>query len=120
MIGDDRSDLVLPKIRIEPQGTEIEFDPERPPLSGFGRPGSILDILLSKGIDIDHVCGGNCSCTTCHVIVERGAENLSEIREDEDDRLDLAQGLTPTSRLGCQAIPRGDVTIRIVNNLSGT
>ena len=103
----------MPKIRIEPQGIDVEFDPDRPPLSGFGRPGSILDILLAQGVEIDHVCGGNCSCATCHVLVLEGLENLPEISEDEDDRLDTAQGLTEASRLACQAIPRGDITIRI-------
>ncbi len=48
--------------------------------------------------------GGNCACTTCHVIVKGGGNKLSESDESEEDLLDKAPGLTPTSRLGCQAV----------------
>jgi 2Fe-2S ferredoxin len=47
------------------------------------------------------------------VIVRKGAENLSEMEEDEEDRLDQAPGLTPYSRLGCQCVVQGDVTVEI-------
>jgi 2Fe-2S ferredoxin len=82
----------------------IEFDPARAPFQHDGRPGSILDVLLAHGVHLEHACGGNCACTTCHVIVRRGFEKLSEASEDEEDLLDKAPGLTPTSRLGCQAV----------------
>jgi 2Fe-2S ferredoxin len=82
----------------------IEFDPARAPFQHDGRPGSILDVLLANGIDLEHACGGNCACTTCHVIVKQGSERLSPSDDSEDDLLDKAPGLTPTSRLGCQAV----------------
>jgi 2Fe-2S ferredoxin len=82
----------------------IEFDPARAPFQHDGRPGSILDVLLAHGIPLDHACGGNCACTTCHVIVKQGFDRLSPSSEEEDDLLDRAPGLTPTSRLGCQAV----------------
>ena len=48
-------------------------------------------------------CGGVCACSTCHVIVDpEWHELLREASEDEEDMLDLACGLTATSRLGCQ------------------
>jgi 2Fe-2S ferredoxin len=47
------------------------------------------------------------------VIVREGAENLSEMAEDEEDRLDMAEGLTIHSRLGCQAVVQGDVVVEI-------
>ena len=47
------------------------------------------------------------------MIVREGEENLSEMEEDEEDRLDMAEGLTIHSRLGCQAVVRGDVTVEI-------
>jgi 2Fe-2S ferredoxin len=47
------------------------------------------------------------------VIVREGTENLSKMEEDEEDRLDMAEGLTIHSRLGCQAVVRGDVTVEI-------
>ncbi len=48
-------------------------------------------------------CGGVCACSTCHVYVVRGKELLSEAEEDEEDILDKAFDVRPTSRLGCQA-----------------
>jgi ferredoxin, 2Fe-2S len=92
----------------------IEFDPAAAPFQHDGQPGSILDILLGHEVSLEHACGGNCACTTCHVIVKKGMGLLSENTEEEDDLLDKAPGLTPTSRLGCQAVMRdGDVVILI-------
>ncbi len=82
----------------------IEFDPAEAPFQHDGRPASILDILLGHGVALEHACGGNCACTTCHVIVKRGSDALSEASEQEEDLLDKAPGLTLTSRLGCQAV----------------
>jgi ferredoxin, 2Fe-2S len=73
----------------------------------------LLDIFLNFGIHLEHACGGNCACTTCHVIVTKGLENLSEMDDDEADRLDMAAGLTLKSRLGCQCIVEGDVEVEI-------
>ena len=86
----------------------IEFDPSAAPFQHDGEPGSILDIMLGHDIHLEHACGGHCACTTCHVIVKQGAELLSESSESEDDLLDRAPGLTPTSRLGCQAVVKRD------------
>ena len=92
----------------------IEFDPTRAPFQSDGQPGSILDVLLGHEMFLEHACGGNCACTTCHIIVKKGMEYLSENTEEEDDLLDKAPGLTPTSRLGCQAVIRdGEVIIMI-------
>ena len=94
----------------------IEFDPARAPFQHDGRPGSILDVLLAHGIALEHACGGNCACTTCHVIVKQGLDTLSPAEEDEDDLLDKAPGLTPTSRLGCQAVvddPAAEIVVVI-------
>jgi 2Fe-2S ferredoxin len=68
------------------------------------RPGvSICDTLLENGVEIEHACEKSCACTTCHVIVREGFDSLDEATEDEEDLLDRAWGLTPTSRLSCQA-----------------
>jgi len=93
----------------------IEFDPAKAPFQHDGLPGSLLDVLLAHGVHLEHACGGNCACTTCHVIVKSGTEHLSEAEENELDLLDKAPGLTPTSRLGCQAVIQDDceLTIRI-------
>ena len=65
---------------------------------------SICDSLLAHGIEIEHACEKSCACTTCHVIVREGLDSLEPATEDEDDLLDRAWGLTPQSRLSCQAI----------------
>ena len=68
-------------------------------------PGmSILEAALENGIKLEHNCGGFCACTTCHVIVRKGGEILSEMEDCEDERLSMAEGLTIHSRLGCQSI----------------
>ena len=79
------------------------------PYQHHGLPGSLLDVALNVGVPLEHVCGGNCACTTCHVIVLAGDEHLSPMEDDEADRLDTAWEVTPRSRLACQAVVRGDV-----------
>src|SRR5260370_28059372 len=85
-------------------GQIIGSTPAGAPFQHNGQPGSILDVLLGRHIHLEHACGGNCACTTCHVIVKQGFNKLSEASEQEEDLLDKAPGLTPTSRLGCQAV----------------
>ena len=92
----------------------IDFDPRKAPFQHDGRPGSVLDVLLAHGVPLEHACGGNCACTTCHVIVKSGFDKLSEAEENELDLLDKAPGLTPTSRLGCQAVIEDDAEITVV------
>ncbi|MBI4184677.1 MAG: 2Fe-2S iron-sulfur cluster binding domain-containing protein [Proteobacteria bacterium] len=71
---------------------------------------SVLEIAHRHGVDIEGACEGSLACSTCHVIVEpRFFDRLSEPSEDEEDMLDLAFGLTPTSRLGCQIIMTDDL-----------
>jgi 2Fe-2S ferredoxin len=105
--------MAMHRVTFLPLNKTIEVDDSKYPLADHGKPGSVLDIALAHGIDLEHNCGGSCACTTCHVIVREGAENLSEMAEDEEDRLDTAEGLTLHSRLGCQAVVRGDVTVEI-------
>jgi len=64
-------------------------------------------------LPLNHVCGGNCSCTTCHVILVEGEPNTSVPDTDELDFLGMLDGGTDQSRLGCQTIVLGDVSIRI-------
>ena len=66
---------------------------------------SVLEIAHKNGIDIEGACEGSLACSTCHVIVDpEWYDLLKEASEDEEDMLDLAFGLTATSRLGCQII----------------
>jgi ferredoxin, 2Fe-2S len=66
---------------------------------------SVLEIAHRNGIDLEGACEGSLACSTCHVVVDpEWYELLKEAAEDEEDMLDLAFGLTRTSRLGCQII----------------
>ncbi len=101
----------MPRVTFLPLNRTVEFTAV--PYSEHGRPGSLLDVALSFGVPLQHACGGNCACTTCHVIVREGERNLSPIEELEADRLDLAEGVTLHSRLACQAVVLGDVVVEI-------
>lgn len=67
---------------------------------------NLLDVAQANDIEMEGACGGSCACSTCHVIVEDEAlyDKMPEPDDDENDMLDLAFGLTETSRLGCQVI----------------
>jgi len=86
--------IVLPHPEYAPNGTEFEDVPGK----------SVCDALLDHGVEIEHACGKVGACTTCHAIIRKGYESLEPPEEDEEDMLDRAWGLEPTSRLSCQAI----------------
>ena len=74
---------------------------------------TILRAALDNGVDLEHACGGFCACTTCHVVIKDGDDSLSEMEEDEEDRLDTCEGVTLHSRLGCQSEVHGDLVVQI-------
>ncbi len=95
---------VLPHEEYCPQGATFEAS----------RGTSLCEALLEHGVAIEHACEMSCACTTCHVVVRSGFDSLGEPDESEEDLLDRAWGLEPTSRLSCQAIVSdADVTIEI-------
>ncbi len=66
---------------------------------------SILEVAHKHDINLEGACEGSLACSTCHVIIDESFYNeLPAASEDEEDMLDLAFGLTHTSRLGCQII----------------
>uniref|UniRef100_K3W9Y4 2Fe-2S ferredoxin-type domain-containing protein n=1 Tax=Globisporangium ultimum (strain ATCC 200006 / CBS 805.95 / DAOM BR144) TaxID=431595 RepID=K3W9Y4_GLOUD len=74
---------------------------------------SLLDVAHENDIELEGACGGELACSTCHLVFEKELfEKLPEISEEEEDMLDLAWGLTDTSRLGCQ--------IKVTKDLEGT
>lgn len=95
----------MPKmVFIETDGTRREVD------APLGL--SILEVARRHNIDLEGACEGSLACSTCHVVVEpQWYDLLPDASEDEEDMLDLAFGLTKTSRLGCQ--------IRITEELDG-
>jgi 2Fe-2S ferredoxin len=95
------------RLILLPLGAKIPF-----------RPGdTVLDAVLDHGVPMEHECGGNCACTTCHVKVLSGAEALSPMEEPEADMLTAAEGRSAESRLACQAILLGgDVTVQVMGS----
>jgi 2Fe-2S ferredoxin len=90
---------------VHPDGARQEIDADT--------GDSVLDIAHANGIDrLEGACEGCMACSTCHVIVDEAwFPRLPKSSEEEDDILDLAFGLTKTSRLGCQ--------IRLTDDLDG-
>jgi 2Fe-2S ferredoxin len=86
--------IVLPHVELCPDGAVIEAAPGT----------SICDALLGSDIEIEHACEKSCACTTCHVVIREGFNSLTAAEELEEDLLDKAWGLEPSSRLSCQAL----------------
>lgn len=95
----------MPKMTfIKPDGSKLEVE------APLGM--SILEIAHRNKLDLEGACEGSLACSTCHIIVdEEDFDRLLDADDDEEDMLDLAYGLTRTSRLGCQ--------IRITEELDG-
>jgi 2Fe-2S ferredoxin len=84
------------------------------PVTLSGAEGeSVLEIALENGIEIQHNCGGVCGCSTCHIYVVKGMENLPEISEKEEDFIDRAVNPRIESRLACQCEVAGDISVRV-------
>ncbi|MBI4403532.1 MAG: 2Fe-2S iron-sulfur cluster binding domain-containing protein, partial [Deltaproteobacteria bacterium] len=101
------------KVRFENPVSDVEVDPKQVPYGPTGKPGSILDIALGGGINLQHACGGVCACSTCHVYVKEGLDSCSPATEAELDMLENAPDLKPNSRLGCQCVPNGNQNLVI-------
>lgn len=99
----------MPKMTfIQPDGNRMEVEaPE-----GL----SVLEIAHRNKIELEGACEGSLACSTCHIVVaDEWYDKLGEATEDEEDMLDLAFGLTATSRLGCQIIMNKDLDGLVVN-----
>jgi 2Fe-2S ferredoxin len=82
---------------------------------------SVLEIAHKHGVDIEGACEGSLACSTCHVVVDAGwFKKLETPTEDEEDMLDLAFGLTQTSRLGCQIVMTEELDGLVVKLPSST
>jgi len=83
----------MAKVRFDPDGIEVEV-----PLGT-----TILAAAEHAGAQVGSVCGGVCACSSCHVYVKEGKEDLSPAEMREEDGLDKAFDVKPISRLGCQS-----------------
>lgn len=91
----------MPKVRFEPDGIEIEV-----PVGT-----SILQASNMAHSQVGSACGGVCACSTCHVYVKEGLDDLSDASDREEDILDKAFDVKANSRLGCQSKIQSDTTI---------
>ncbi len=73
---------------------------------------TLLEAARSLGVDLDHYCGGNCSCGTCRVEVVRGGEHLARMRSSEAMVLGH-EAVRAGDRLACQARVLGPVEVRV-------
>ncbi|MFD1632052.1 2Fe-2S iron-sulfur cluster-binding protein [Pseudopedobacter beijingensis] len=90
-------DIYKVKINFEEKGLEpVELD--------IAEGESVLDVCLENGIELQHNCGGVCGCSTCHVYVNKGEDNVQEISDKEEDFIDRAVNPRINSRLGCQCV----------------
>ncbi|SIT11687.1 ferredoxin family 2Fe-2S iron-sulfur cluster binding protein [Insolitispirillum peregrinum] len=98
---------------IDPNGTRHDVDaPE-----GL----SVLEIAHQNKIGLEGACEGSLACSTCHVVIDpEWFDRLEEPSEDEEDMLDLAFGLTKTSRLGCQILMSAKLDGLVVRLPEGT
>jgi 2Fe-2S ferredoxin len=90
----------MPKVRFEPDGIDVEV------------PVGTSFLEAARGCDaqVGSACGGVCACSTCHVYVKEGLAALTEVSEREEDIMDKAFDVRPTSRLGCQAKMQAEQT----------
>lgn len=72
---------------------------------------NLMEVAHRNDIDLEGACEGSLACSTCHIVIESQEmfDKLPEADDDENDMLDLAFGLTETSRLGCQVIAKEDI-----------
>lgn len=74
---------------------------------------SLLGAALDAGINIEHACGGVCACSTCHIYVTDGEDQVSEATDAELDRVEEAPDLRINSRLSCQCVVQGGGRISV-------
>jgi len=106
--GDDESVRNNPKVNlvfVRRDGSEF------PVVAHEGE--SLLRAGQRYELEIEGACEGSVACSTCHVVLERDVyEALPAAGDDEEDMLDMAFGLTETSRLGCQ--------VKVTRSMEGT
>ncbi|XP_030602604.1 adrenodoxin-like [Archocentrus centrarchus] len=100
------TDCVFLCVRLDNKVTINFINRDGEKITAKGSPGdTLLDVVINEDLDFDGfgACEGTLACSTCHLIFDEEVyKKLGPITDEEMDMLDLAYGLTDTSRLGCQ------------------
>lgn len=90
----------------------FQFNDGQPAQTHVAAAGeSVLDVALNNGIQLQHNCGGVCGCSTCHVYINSGGDELPEISDKEEDFIDRAENPRINSRLACQCVVEQDMQL---------
>ena len=89
--------------------TTVEFEHGKLANQDHGLPESFLDVAMNLGIPLEHACGGSCACTTCHLIIRKGRKTSARWRTTRPTGSRRRGTCRRDSRLGCQAVIKGDV-----------
>ena len=91
-------------------------DPELQPVTvDIFQGETVLEVAEDNDVHLNHNCGGVCACSTCHIYVNQGMDNLREITDKEEDFIDRARNPKLSSRLACQCEleEEGDIIVTI-------
>ena len=93
----------MPKVTFLPYPGKDKYGPDIEKTVEVAPGTTLLQAAQKAGAQVGFACGGKCACSTCHVYVREGAASLSDIEEREEDILDKAFDVRPSSRLSCQS-----------------
>ncbi len=97
---------------LTPSTIIFQFQDGQPAQTHVAASGeSVLDVALNNGIQLQHNCGGVCGCSTCHVYIDQGGDELPDISEKEEDFIDRAINPRINSRLACQCLVGADTQL---------
>lgn len=96
----------------------FEEDPDKQVVVEVDNKDTILDAALDNNLHLNHNCGAVCACSTCHVYIEKGMNDLPEISDKEEDFIDRAENPRINSRLACQCIVSSVIEVTIPDQSS--
>ena len=106
------SSFLIPVLSVSAITITFQFDDGQPAQTHVAASGeSVLDVALNNGIQLQHNCGGVCGCSTCHIYVNAGGNDLPEISDKEEDFIDRAENPRINSRLACQCVVEQDMQL---------
>jgi 2Fe-2S ferredoxin len=96
----------------------FEEDPDKEVVVEVGEGDTLLDAALDNDLHLNHNCGAVCACSTCHVYIDKGMNDLPEISDKEEDFIDRAENPKINSRLACQCIVSSNIEVTIPDQSS--